>query len=667
MYSTSLPRPANVSSSLPTSVPGIDLALIDNGFCYHTPRDSLEQVSPGTLQHMGDNLVALVSHFLRTREWNARQQEASERAIYYDLVGWGMVSYSETTSQMLHVAVVTAMVVQLTRWRLWTPSISLLEIVAGCLALIVSMVCGIGGALGIASAIAFLLPTGAMSWFSHPIIAVLMYSIPAQVFMSLSLLLFDAIRRVASQLYHHHLVAPRTYCRIPPLLTEEPLDEYDEPPEFDATILHRVLAALLFWALLLILGSVYRIGSTYLALWMTTALFIGANVVVFGYNTIPTHVMERPDELRGLLATLLLVLPPIALLLDSLTSMVSVFMAISGRAGSKPSPDLVVGGLAAVGSVLVGSVVAPILSSTITASTTRRLCFTTLVLSLLTAPLVIAIVSHDGMPYSHDNPKRLLLEHLHEHGTNLSHIAIVPADVLPPPSTRVIERMRFASDPCTTLVSDSPLCVKDAVGALPSFVSCPTVPALKPVQQRQPTNNDDDTSIVLVAAAEPAQRTNLLQYYVEQHSNTSWTLEIHAPDTLALEINIFDDEPNAPLMSWDALDSSFNGNFSTSPYTDSLEWRWYSLLPKVRPNNTDTSVAPTPLRARHTVGYNPSRKWIQRFIMHPNRLSNLTVRLWAFYDPSAAVIELQSTMPDWCVPISLNVVRARLSFGRVVG
>lgn len=40
--------------------PGLNFAYIDKGYLYHTPLDSIENVEIGTLQHTGDNLLALV-------------------------------------------------------------------------------------------------------------------------------------------------------------------------------------------------------------------------------------------------------------------------------------------------------------------------------------------------------------------------------------------------------------------------------------------------------------------------------------------------------------------------------------------------------------------------------------------------------------------------------
>ena len=39
---------------------GFDMALSSNGYFYHTLRDNLEAISEGTLQHTGENSLALI-------------------------------------------------------------------------------------------------------------------------------------------------------------------------------------------------------------------------------------------------------------------------------------------------------------------------------------------------------------------------------------------------------------------------------------------------------------------------------------------------------------------------------------------------------------------------------------------------------------------------------
>lgn len=50
------------------SVPGLDFALYDNGFSYHTKYDKFDEVPRGTLQNTGDNILKLVSSIATGKE-----------------------------------------------------------------------------------------------------------------------------------------------------------------------------------------------------------------------------------------------------------------------------------------------------------------------------------------------------------------------------------------------------------------------------------------------------------------------------------------------------------------------------------------------------------------------------------------------------------------------
>src|SRR5690242_3410561 len=41
---------------------GLDFAFSDDGYVYHTRRDSVEHIAPGTLQRIGGNTLKLIEH-----------------------------------------------------------------------------------------------------------------------------------------------------------------------------------------------------------------------------------------------------------------------------------------------------------------------------------------------------------------------------------------------------------------------------------------------------------------------------------------------------------------------------------------------------------------------------------------------------------------------------
>ncbi|WP_158501535.1 M28 family metallopeptidase [Vitiosangium sp. GDMCC 1.1324] len=71
-------------------IPGLDLALFQDGYAVHSPLDRPDRVEPGSLQHMGDSALAV------TRELTSRpfpSEGASGPSIYYDVLGLWMIRY----------------------------------------------------------------------------------------------------------------------------------------------------------------------------------------------------------------------------------------------------------------------------------------------------------------------------------------------------------------------------------------------------------------------------------------------------------------------------------------------------------------------------------------------------------------------------------------------
>jgi hypothetical protein len=74
-----------------------------NGYVYHTSYDNLDAIPTGTLQHTGDNLLALTKHLASSDVLSNSQEHAAGRTVYFDVLGLYMIRYSETTGIILNV------------------------------------------------------------------------------------------------------------------------------------------------------------------------------------------------------------------------------------------------------------------------------------------------------------------------------------------------------------------------------------------------------------------------------------------------------------------------------------------------------------------------------------------------------------------------------------
>lgn len=55
-------------------------------FAYHTRRDSLDTVSPGSIYHMGANSAAMLLSLLQLERID--DATSVDHALYFDLLGW---------------------------------------------------------------------------------------------------------------------------------------------------------------------------------------------------------------------------------------------------------------------------------------------------------------------------------------------------------------------------------------------------------------------------------------------------------------------------------------------------------------------------------------------------------------------------------------------------
>ncbi len=89
-----LPNDTDLSVFEPLRVPGVNFAFIRGASRYHTPRDDLAHLDPGSLQHHGDNALAMV------RALAAADLESPPpgNAVFFDVLGLLVVRWPEKAS-----------------------------------------------------------------------------------------------------------------------------------------------------------------------------------------------------------------------------------------------------------------------------------------------------------------------------------------------------------------------------------------------------------------------------------------------------------------------------------------------------------------------------------------------------------------------------------------
>jgi len=94
---------------------GLDFAHAMNGYVYHTSYDNLDAIPAGTLQHTGDNLLALTKHLASSDILSNSQEHAAGRTVYFDVLGLYMIRYSETTGIIINAFTVALSIYTVTK------------------------------------------------------------------------------------------------------------------------------------------------------------------------------------------------------------------------------------------------------------------------------------------------------------------------------------------------------------------------------------------------------------------------------------------------------------------------------------------------------------------------------------------------------------------------
>lgn len=157
-------------------IPGLDFAYVDNGWRYHTRYDSVEYISRKSVQHTGENILALMKKMANSEEL-ANPPEGSF-AIYFDYLGFFFVSYTKEVGIGLNISIsILAVIVPFifhTKLKLSNIFLVLLETFVSFLTIIISTALS----AGVCYLIAVIMNSvdNTMSWFNTIFLSIGIYS-----------------------------------------------------------------------------------------------------------------------------------------------------------------------------------------------------------------------------------------------------------------------------------------------------------------------------------------------------------------------------------------------------------------------------------------------------------------------------------------------------------
>ncbi|GAA5858742.1 hypothetical protein JCM8547_004967 [Rhodosporidiobolus lusitaniae] len=364
---------------------GIDAALVQNSYRYHTMLDTADSIEPGAVQHMGRNALALFEYFTSplTSMGNSPSptpklpHSAPGETIFFSVLGGrGFVVYSRQTATVLYgvlaalVAVVVTDRVDLQREKK--------AYILGAVGAFVSLLSGVISA----NSAAFLLTSigRGMSWFRNESFPLVVFGPPALLGVVLS---------------QYFLLSNRIRSRLATLRQDAAESSLLE---------HATLVGLVvYYTLALLAGHAAGIGSSYLfAIGAVSAL---AALVVNDYVIYPGEKTGRKKV--HLVSYVIGQALPLLLGIEGIIGFLDLFVPLTGRMGADAPVEYIIASLTSA----VGYLCVPMLLPFVHrygASFTARLA---LLLTFVTAGTLGWFSRPSHSPYDAAHPKRLLIFH----------------------------------------------------------------------------------------------------------------------------------------------------------------------------------------------------------------------------------------------------------------
>ncbi|KAL8533112.1 hypothetical protein ACS0TY_009384 [Phlomoides rotata] len=247
---------------------GLDFAFVDNTAVYHTKNDNLKllKLKPGSLQHLGENMLAFLLHAgvsssLPENKASESEIEASQdKAIYFDILGTYMITFRQRLANMLYNSVI------LQSLMLWSMSVLMggysaaISLVLSCLSLILMWIFSIS----FSSIVAVILPfisSSPVPFVSSPWLVIGLFGAPA--FLGAFTGQHIGFRILESYLAR---TMPERRRNLSASLQASLAKLDAERWVFKSGLVQ--------WLVLLMVGNYYKFGASYLALaWLATPAF----------------------------------------------------------------------------------------------------------------------------------------------------------------------------------------------------------------------------------------------------------------------------------------------------------------------------------------------------------------------------------------------------------
>lgn len=380
---------------------GMDLAYYQNSYVYHTDLDQLHMLHPGSIQHMGDNVLSLMQALARSDFIDSTAHAttlASHPGVYADIYGRYMVHYSMRTATVLHLLLVATAFAALVARKGWPvraprPAHAVWSALLSILASIVA-----GALLSVATAAVYsLVFKQRLLWFSQPWLLLPFYATPTLL----------AMLAVQWSWWRRHLTST----------TSTTSQQQRQALEWLL-----LLAVALFHTLLLAALTLAQLGMSF-----TFFVWAAHSLGMLVYNYCASRAegrAARGDVAVSGLSYVLAGLVPLLLSLDSMQGIFQTLVPLTGRMGADIPTDIVMALLTSLCTAWLALLLLPF------AQRAGRLVSVMRALAVLSVAALVA-ASILGQPYDGLHPKRIFLQHTIVRGEPQAFVMMASPDAVP--------------------------------------------------------------------------------------------------------------------------------------------------------------------------------------------------------------------------------------------
>ncbi|PIN06961.1 Aminopeptidases of the M20 family [Handroanthus impetiginosus] len=273
---------------------GLDFAYADNTAVYHKKNDKLELLKPGSLQHLGENMLAFLLHAGASSSLPKGKKVESDvehdKAIYFDILGTYLITIRQSLANILNNSMILQAIMLFATSVFMGGYSAAVSSALSFLGIILMWICSIS----FSSVVAFILPlisSSPIPYISSPWLVVGLFGAPALLgaFTGQHL----GYRVLESYLSRAFVGSKRN---LPASLRASVAKLDAERWLFKAGFLQ--------WLVLLIAGNYYKIGSSYLAFhWLVSPAF------AYGLLEATLSPARLPKPLKTVTLIISMVLP----------------------------------------------------------------------------------------------------------------------------------------------------------------------------------------------------------------------------------------------------------------------------------------------------------------------------------------------------------------------